>query len=202
MKSNSQIRRRINEVPEGEPFSSAILFGLSTRAAVDQALSRLARTGELERVARGVFVRPKTNRYVGTVPPSPMSVAEAVAKSTGARIGVHGAEALRRLGLSTQVPTQIVFYTSGPSRRVMLRHMPVILRHVALRKLALAGRPAGLALAALWYLGKDGVTADVIAKIAERLPPSELSALRAAKPSMPAWMADAVYRQEQSERHV
>lgn len=43
------------------------------------------------------------------------------------------------------------------------------LQHVAQRKLNLAGRPAGLALAAMWYLGKKEVTPALIEEIRRKL---------------------------------
>jgi hypothetical protein len=79
--------------------------------------------------------------------------------------------------------------------------MVVTLNHVAPRKLALAGRPAGLALSAFWYLGKNGVTPELIAKVTNSLAPAEQEALSAARALMPAWMADAFYWFEQSKNH-
>ena len=196
-----KIRSRINELGLGVPFSSSVLLDLGTRAAIDQSLSRMVKAGELVRVARGLFARPKENRYVGRVLPNPLSIAEAAAKATGATVDIHGAEALRRFGLTTQVPTQAVFYTTGPSRRLMVGQMVVRLQHVAARKLTLAGRPAGLGLSALWYLGRSSVTKEVIGTIAERLGPDEFRVLSAARTSMPAWMADAIYRYEQETTH-
>jgi hypothetical protein len=197
----AKIRNRINEIPQGEPFSGSVFAGVGTRAAMDQSLSRLVKAAELERLAPGVFVRPKSNPYVGKVMPSAHAVAEAVANSIGAKVDVHGAEALRRFGLTTQMPTQAVFYTTGPSRHLKLGQMAVMLQHVAARKLALAGRPAGLALSALWYLGRGAVTPEVIATIAQKLGPDEFLALCAAKTHMPAWMADTLFRYEQSTSH-
>ena len=72
-------------------------------------------------------------------------------------------------------------------------------QHVAPRKLALAGRPAGQALVALWYLGKDEVTAQTFRHIQTKLPAEEFYALKQAKSSMPAWMLEAFRKFEQSE---
>jgi hypothetical protein len=99
-------------------------------------------------------------------------------------------------GYPIQVPTQAVFYTTGPSRRLRLGQMSVVLKHVASRKLMLAGCPAGVALAALWYLGKRAVTEQTICTIAAQLEPQEFEALSAAKPMMPAWMSDVMTRFE------
>ena len=188
------IRARIARMATGAPFISTDFQDCGTRASVDQTLSRLVKFGMIARVARGVFVRPEISRFVGPVPPEPIKVAEALAKINGAQVQVHGAEAARRLALTTQMPTQAVFNTSGPSRRVRLDGLELRLQHVSPRKLLLAGRPAGLALAALWYLGKDEVTVATIAKIRAQLAPGDFAELQSVASAMPAWMSDALFR--------
>src|SRR5580692_13101399 len=143
------IRNRINEIGLGEPFTSSQFNTLGTRAAVDQTLSRLVKQAKIVRIYRGVFVRPKMSRYVGEVMPEPSKVAQAIATAHGETIQVHGAEAARLLGLTTQMPLQSLFYTSGPNREIKLGELRLILKHAAPRKLALSGRPSGLALSAL-----------------------------------------------------
>ena len=129
-------------------------------------------------------------------------MAAAVAKTTGAVVRVHGAEAARRLELTTQVPTQSVFVTSGPSKRIRVGKMEIHLRHICQRKLALAGRPAGLALAAMWYLGKKEVTPALVEKIRRKLGSSEFEVLKSAINSMPAWMSEAIFRNERTAVHA
>ncbi len=201
-KTAKLIRQRIEEMPFGEPFTPTVLLACGTRTSVDQNLSRLVKAGVIERVTRGVFVRPEISRFVGRVMPEPLKVAETVAKATGAVVQVHGAEAARRLELTTQVPTQPVFVTSGPSKRVRVGEMEIRLQHVCQRKLALAGRPAGLALSAIWYLGKAEVTPALIEKIRRKLGANEFEVLKSATPSMPAWMSDAIFRNERTAFHA
>jgi len=198
MKIAELIRNRIEQMQPGEPFTPAVFLELGARAVIDQTLSRLVKAGEILRVTRGVFMRPKKSRYVGNVMPEPFKLAETFAK--GETIQVHGAEAARQLELTTQMPTQPVFYTSGRSKRLRIGKMEIRLQHACSRKLALAGRMAGLALSALWYLGKHEVTESVIAKIHKKLPPAEFEALRSAVPLMPAWMAETLLRYESAHR--
>jgi hypothetical protein len=193
------IRNRIAGMPAGEPFLSARFLDLGSRPAVDQALSRLVKAGTIARVMRGVFVRPKKSQFVTQVLPSPFEIARALATSTGVVVDIQGAEAVRYFKLSTQVPIKSVFFTSGPSRHLKLGHTELVLRHVALRKLALAGRPAGLALAALWYLGKKGVTVEILAKVLNTLDPAEREAFRGARSMMPAWMTSTLLQYEGSQ---
>ncbi|MDZ4740467.1 MAG: DUF6088 family protein [Alphaproteobacteria bacterium] len=194
----SSILVHIRSMPRGEPFTSASMLAFGSRASVDQALARLTKAGAIERIARGLFVRPETSRYVAKVMPDPAKIAEALAKSINAKVQVHGAEAARRLGLSTQVPLRPVFQTSGPSRRVQLGALEIRLQHVAPRKLVLTGRPAGLAIAAMWYLGKKEMSAAVVKQIESKLSREEFAALRAAASAMPAWMSDAIAKHQRS----
>jgi predicted transcriptional regulator of viral defense system len=199
MGTASTIRERIESLPLGEPFTASSMLSFGPRAAVDQALSRLAREGAIARITRGVYVRPEVSKYVGTVLPEPLKVVQAIAHEHGEVVQVHGAEAARRMALSTQVPTKSVFLTSGPNRHFRIGKQEVVLKNVSARKLALAERPAGVALTALWYLGKEQVTSDVVKTIETRLAPEEFTALCAAKSQMPAWMADTIRKYEMKQ---
>lgn len=95
------------------------------------------------------------------------------------------------------MPLQSVFNTSGPNRELKVGKLRLILKHVAPRKLVLSGRPSGLALSALWYLGKKHVTPRTIEAIREKLGPEAFEEFKAETRSMPAWMADTLHRYEQ-----
>ena len=200
MNTAQSIRERIATLPAGEPFTPGHFAGLGSRAAVDQTLMRLTREGHIERLGRGLYTAAKSSRFGVKAMPTPEAVAKTIAAKEGAAIGVHGAEAARRFGFSTQVPAQPVFYTTGSSHTLRLGKLSVRLQHVSARKLALAGRPAGQALSALWYLGRQEVTAATFERIAAKLSAAEFEALLAAKSSMPAWMVEPLRHYEQN-RH-
>ncbi len=189
-----QVKQYVSRLPKGKPVSTSSFMRFGTRAAVDQALSRLVKEGVITRAGRGLYVRPKMNPYVGEVPPGIMEVVKA--KAGKATVQVNGAEAARRLGLSTQVPAKTVFLTDGPGRRFNIGELEVTLKHVASRKLLLAGRPAGLALSAFWYLGKNELNAEVVEKVRKVLPPEEFNALRNELSSMPIWMQNVFLENE------
>lgn len=200
MSTSQAIRERIASQPAGEPFTPALFAGLGSRAAIDQSLMRLAKAGRIERIGHGLYIVPKIGRFGIKSMPAPEQVARIVAEAEGATIEVHGAEAARRLGLTTQMPIQAVFQTTGSSREIWLGKLVVRLQHVAPRKLVLAGRPAGQALSALWYLGRSQVTPNTFKQIAKKLSVDEFEALSGAKASMPAWMVEALTRYERSVR--
>src|SRR5437016_6022508 len=80
MKIAELIHNRIEQIQPGEPFTPAVFLELGSRAVVDQTLSRLVKVGEILRVTRGVFMRPKKSRYLGNVMPEPFKLAETFAK--------------------------------------------------------------------------------------------------------------------------
>ena len=59
--------KRIMEYAEGLPEATLLcpagLLHLGKRAAVDQSLSRFARSGQLMRICQGVYMRPKQTRF-------------------------------------------------------------------------------------------------------------------------------------------
>ena len=118
MRPAESLRQHIEKVPLGEPFTAKTFLAYAPRTAVDQTLSRLAREKLIVKVARGAYVRSKTNALVDQVVPPIEQVLQVLANSTGETISVHSAEAARRFQLSTQVATRPVFYTNGRSCKV------------------------------------------------------------------------------------
>jgi len=185
------IRTDLRRLPRGQPFTTSRFAAHGPRGAVDRALSRIVEEGGIERLARGVFVRPRKSRYVGTVVPGIAEIVRTIARDNGETVQVHGAEAARRLGLSTQAPIVPVFHTSASSRTIRIGNVTVRMIHTSnRRRLQFAGEPAGLALAALWYLGKNNTTPEAVARIEAALGPAEFEKLCTA--DMPAWMAKAL----------
>jgi len=187
------IANRVKYMPKGKPFARAVFAQMGSRTSVDKALSRLVRLGLLERIVRGVYMRPKFNKYVGSfVRPSPTSVMHVITKSNGETTQIHGSEAVRRFGLSTQMQMQPVYYTSGSTRVLKVGKALVHLKHVSSDRLQFAGTKVGLALVALHYVGKEGLSTQVIAKITNGLSSEELIKLRACR--MPKWMRSMLTR--------
>jgi hypothetical protein len=198
MKLMESLRQHVEKVPLGEPFTAKNFLAYAPRTAVDQTLSRLAREKRIVKVARGAYVRPKTNALVGQVVPSTEQVLQVLASSGGETISLHGAEAARRFGLSTQVATRPVFYTSGRSRKLNVAGQEVTLEHVPLRWLEHASTPLGDAVAALHYLGKTQTTPETFAMFEHSLGTKQFKALKEALPSLPGWVSERFYEYERS----
>ncbi len=197
MTTAKAIRQAINALPEGKAFTVKDLLQFGTRAAVDQVLYRMARDNEILRAARGIYMRLKWNKYVkASVMPEPNEVAELIAKARGVKIGLTGAAAANMFGLSTQVPTQPVYVTTGRTGEVNVGRSIIRFRHVTPRKMQYAGTAVGAAIAALRYLGKNEVTMEVIAKLEDAMTAEDFHTLRRAATALPGWAMDKFYQFE------
>lgn len=179
--------------PEGSVLTAKEFLHLGKRAAVDQALSRLARAGQLLRIARGQYIRPLSSRF-GTYLPTPERVVEGVAAVTGETIVPSGAVAANRLGLSSQVPVRPVFLTSGRTRRLRLGKQAVELRHAPAWQLREPNSTSGQVVRALAWLGREHAQ-SAAAPLKARLPASEIKAVAASRATLPTWLAEIVSRE-------
>lgn len=185
-----RILEHAESLPAGVPLAAKALLHLGNRAALDQALSRLARRGQLVRVGRGVYLRPTQTRF-GVRSPSVEETVEALASLKGETIVASGAAAANALGLTTQVPVRAVYLTSGRNRKLTLGKQVIELRHAPPWLVSLANRPAGQAVRALAWLGPE--RAEAAARLMKRkLTPAAFDEVVAAAPRLPTWLARAV----------
>lgn len=186
------ISNLIKHMRKGRPFAGSVFSKVGTRTSVNKALSRLVQAGELERVIRGIYMRPKESKLLGRVRPSPIQVVEAKARQRREKLLIHGAEALRRLGISTQMQVQIVYYTSGSTREIRIGSAVVRLQQVSSKHFQGAGTRVGVALVALFYIGRKEASISVVHTILRSLNDEEIRKLQAC--SKPEWMHSALER--------
>ncbi|WP_439896115.1 DUF6088 family protein [Rhizobium aegyptiacum] len=182
-----QIMKRARANGRGGVFTPSDFLRIAGRAAVDQALSRLAKSGRLRRLARGLYDLPKIHPKLGPLAPAPDDVAQALARETGSQVQIAGARAANALGLSTQVPAKSTYLTDGPSRRVVLGKRVVDLRHASPKHLIAPGSVAGTVVQALRHVGPVRA-ADVMHVAAQRLSASDKKTLASTAIQAPAWM--------------
>lgn len=160
-----QILNRIKKAKRGVPFFAKSFITIGTQDAVRQALVRLVKTKELQRVATGIYVRPQIDRIIGKITPGIEAIAKGIAKRDKARIVPTGLYALNRLGLSTQMPTNIIYLTDGAARKIKIGNRHITFKKATPRNVAAVGEISRLCIQALREIGKDHVTEDEIKKI-------------------------------------
>lgn len=187
---SEQILERARTLPEGAPLRAKELLHLGTRVAIDQALSRLVKSGQLLRAGRGLYVRPVETRF-GSRPPSVPKIIEALGVAKGETFVSSGAAAANSLGLTTQVPVKEVYLTSGRTRQLSVGAQVVELRHAPSWQLVLPVGRAGQALRALVWLGKERAS-EAVPSLRRELSAAEILELSEVQGRLPTWVGQQV----------
>jgi len=164
-----QVLRKIKKAGRGSLFFVDSFAGLGNAKSVGKALERLVRTGELHRVATGIYVHPVKDNILGVVMPGIEDIAKAIAKRDKARILPTGSYALYKLGLSTQVPLNVVYYTDASARKIKMGKQTITFKKTSAKNLAAIGAISKLAVQALRTIGKDKVSDKELMQIRELL---------------------------------
>ena len=190
--SMQKIKKRIIGKGRGAVFTPSQFLDLGSRTSVDQALSRLANSGIIRRLAHGLYDYPKIDPHLGILTPSPDVIAKAVADGAGQNLLISSARAANLLGLTTQVPARTVYLTDGPTRARKVGNWTIYFRNASAKTLVGAGRTSGVVFQALRYLGKDGVDVSALDKISDALGDADKENLTKDSLNAPAWMRDPV----------
>lgn len=196
---DAAIRAVLSAAVAGRVFSPMDFAHLGSRAAVDKVLSRLAASGTVRRVARGLYDVPRAHAVLGQLLPSADQIARAIAGKGSLRLQPSGAYAANLLGLTEQVPMKLAFLTDGRSRTVAIGSQAIILKHTTPRNMATAGRVSGLVIQALRHMGQAHVDAQIIAALKGRLTPEDKAVLLTDISLAPAWIADIMRRAAQDD---
>ncbi len=164
---------KIRKAKKGSLFFSKDFLTFGSAKAVAKALERLAEKGEISRVARGIYARLETDPLIGELKPSTEAIAEAISKRDKARIMPTGVLALNALGLSTQMPINVVYLTDGAARTIDLGRRKILFKKSAPKNLSAIGKISGLVIQALKEIGKEYVTESEIQFILKQLEAEE-----------------------------
>ena len=187
------ILEHIHAAGRGQVFTPKDFLGAGTRYATDQALSRLMRAGEIQRLGRGLYYYPRTNPKLGIqVAPDVDQIAQAIGRRTGSRMVPSGAVAANLFGLSTQVPAKFIYLSDGRSRRLHVGNIEIQIKHVSPKELPPGSQTSAMVLQALRYLGREAVEAKVIAKLRAALPARQKRELLQDARYTTDWIAEAI----------
>ena len=160
-----QVLGKIKRSPRGIIFFVDSFVKIANSKSANKALERLVKSGEIERVTQGIYVRPVIDNYIGKVLPSIEEIAVAIAKRDRATIIPTGSYAMYKLGLTTQVPLNIVFYTDTSARKIKIGKQTITFKKASSKNLAFVGVISTLAIQALRTIGKEEVTTEEIKQI-------------------------------------
>lgn len=190
MSLGSQINQRIHASRSKRVFFPEDFADLAKSSTVNTVLHRLDKRGLIKRLAFGVYARPELSDLVGEVLPSLEEVATAIARRDRARILPTGNQALHQLGLSTQVPLNLIYLTDGPARKLKIGKHQITFKKTVPRTFMLKGKISRLVVQALKEIGNGNVTEVQEKRILALLKEEDLKDLKHDLMLAPQWVAD------------
>lgn len=160
-----QVLDKIKRSPRGTLFFVDSFTKIANTKSANKALERLVKSDEIERVAQGIYVRPVIDNYIGKVLPGIEQIAVAIAKRDRATLVPTGSYAMYKLGLTTQVPLNIVFYSDTSARKIKIGKQTITFKKASSKNLAFVGEISTLVVQALRTIGKDRATVEEIKQV-------------------------------------
>jgi hypothetical protein len=177
-----QIEKEIKRRSRGKLYFNSDFAAYGSPEAIKKTLQRLEKAKSLMRVAHGIYYYPKIEAKWGNaiIPPTIEEIAQGIAKRDKVRIIPTGVYSLNALGLSTQVPANIVFITDGAARRISIgKGKGILFKHSSeTRIFAYKSKILMLIVSALREIGEDNCTETqlaIIKKHLQQVPKSEFN---------------------------
>lgn len=189
------ILNSIKKCRRGTVFFPSDFSKAGEKSAVLKALERMTADGTIIRVARGIYCYPKIDKELGlgVLYPTYEEIAQAIAKRDKARIVPAGVYAMNRLGLSTQVPMNVVYLTDGSPRKVSIDgNRGILFKHVSPRNLSFHNQLALLINSALKEMGRGKVSGEDEDRIKSLLRKEQKDSVLQDLKLMPDWIASIV----------
>ena len=188
---DDKIYNKVSKCGRGLIFSANDFANIGEPKSVLKALERMTNSSVIIRVTRGIYCYPKIDKVLGlgAIYPTFEEIAQYIAKRDKARIVPTGSYALNVLGLSTQVPANIVYLTDGSPRKITLKSgRGIKFIKTAPKNLAFKNRLAMLLTFALKEIGEGNVTEEQKQHIASLLKNEDKSAIEKDYSLMPNWI--------------
>ncbi|MDR0797023.1 MAG: type IV toxin-antitoxin system AbiEi family antitoxin domain-containing protein [Tannerella sp.] len=187
-----QVLDKICELERGSIFFPEDFASIGNSESVRQALSRICREGTIIRLSKGIYLYPVIDGELGVFYPSVERIAKAISKRDKSRIVPTGAFALNRLGLSTQIPMNVIFLTDGITRKINIGKQTITFKHIHPKGLSFRGKITPLAVAALKEIGKDKALPDELLKIGKALQSEPAEIVLSDACLAPRWITDII----------
>lgn len=127
---------------------------ISDYDTVRKSLQRLTEKELLIRLSKGIYYYPKRDKLLGLVYPSAEQLGNAIAKRDKARIIPTGSYAMHRLGLTTQVPMNVVYLTDGSARKIKIGKQTIVFKKTSPKNLNVKNQLSNLIIQGLRAIGK------------------------------------------------
>jgi predicted transcriptional regulator of viral defense system len=191
------VKQRIEDhIKHGHKNSIYVLadfYDAGNYEAVKKAVLRLTSEGKLLRVKKGIYESPYYSSFLQEeVKASPLDIAKKIARKNRWTIAPSGNTALNALGLSTQVPVEYHFVSSGTNKEVELGGIKLYFKHIPPKEIAGISSKSALVIEAIKALGRAGMNDSARTKIGSLLSDTEKERLAHESKTSRVWVAEEI----------
>ena len=179
---------------KGKMYFTNDFATLGTSESIRKSLSNLVKKDILIRLTQGIYLYPKIDKELGVLYPSVDDVCRAIAKRDKARIELTGIFALHSLGLSTQIPVNVVYLTDGIPRKIKYGNRTIKFKKTAPKNLAMKGKVSSLVIAALKQIGKENVSQEVELQLTKALKKESVENVKHDAQLAPVWISKLIFQ--------
>jgi len=188
-----KILARIKWKGRGWAMTNGDFGDLAKTATIDWSLYRLKDKKVIRPLLRGIYDYPRySNLLQEEIAPDMELVAQAIARKFQWRIQISGSAALNYLGLSTQIPMRIIYFSDGPNRKYEICGRSMEFKHISLKESGFSDARSEIIIQALRELGENQITPEVINKIRNFIPESNQNKILKDTRFITDWIHDTI----------
>lgn len=147
----------------------------------------------LEKVGKGIYVKPKESRF-GRVPVSLEKIALEIAERDKCQILPTGSTAANMIGLSTQIPMNLTYITTGSTRTVEIGNRSLNFRHASPKNFASKGKIIPILIQGMREIGQKNMSEMHFAAIIDFIKKTPDPYLEEDLPLAPMWIQKIIKR--------
>ena len=188
---------KMNKGIESMPYGSAFMLSDFTDDLDYENVKKNAQTlekrGVIRRVLRGVYDKPKYSKAINEYAvPYPNEIAKAIARGLKWEIAPNGNAALNILSLSTQVPANWSYVSTGPYKKYNINNVTIEFNHRANKELVGMSENTKILIQALKAIGRDNINDDIIIKLKKHYKRKEKQAILEESKNTTIWIRDVI----------
>ena len=158
MTISTKIENTIKQSDKGELIFISDFSELDNYDTVRKSLQRLVKKELIIRISKGIYYYPKKDKILGTLYPSIDEIGKAIARRDKAKIIPTSAFAQHLLGLSTQIPMNVIYLTDGSARKVKIGKQTIVFKKTSPKNLSYENQLSSLIIQSLKSKKENNIT--------------------------------------------
>lgn len=191
----------MRSIDESQPHSIFFISdyaGFGAAETIRKILHEATLSGMLEKAGHGIYIKPKYSRF-GKVPVPLEKIAREIADRDRCEILPTGSTAANLIGLSTQVPMNLSYITTGSTRAIKIGDRKISFRHASPRNFAAKGRVVPLLIQGIKEIGEGNISGAEYEAINQFIDRQQDPYLQEDLPLAPAWIQRIIKKLMQYE---